>query len=737
MTPEDTIDRQIEATQRRLERLFQRASSTIGPEFATAESQQELLAILRELRRRSQELSAACQERRGGLSQQAESLQQSVERCRELERIVDRSPAVAFIWRAERGWPVEYVSNNVTQFGYVPADFYAGHVLFADIIHPDDLDRVTAEVKRYDQAGADHLTQEYRILTKSGETRWVDDRTWVGRGPNQEVTHYQGIVLDITDRRRAEQRIEHINTVLRAIRDVNQLINRESDPARLLQGICESLVKNRSYHYAWIALVDQSGKPTTAAQAGLDIAFQSLLEQLRHGQLTDCMKMALRQPDGLVVEKPSQCTECPCTQVYQDSSAMAVRLAHGDRVYGTLTVSIPADFALDEEEQALFEEIAEDIAFALHNLAVDEQRREAERALRVSEERWRSVVENAPDIIFTVDREGQILSINHPPAGLSPEQAVGTNALDYVAPEHRQITQRAIERVFETGEPDRFEISARGAHDILSWYATRLGPIKREGRVTAVVMITRDITRRKRAEETLRQTTQALRRHNQELDAFAHTVAHNLKNPVSLCIGFVELLQEKAHRMTTDQIRHHLHKIRRHGYKMNEIIDELLLLSTVREMEVRIEALDMAKILDEVQERLAHLIEERRAQITIPELWPTVMGHGPWVEEVWVNYLSNALKFGGDPPRIELGARPQPDDQVRFWVRDDGPGLTAQEQSRLFIPFTKLGQVTPGHGLGLSIVHRIVNKLEGDVGVESEPGQGCTFWFTLPRAEGP
>lgn len=254
--------------------------------------------------------------------------------------------------------------------------------------------------------------------------------------------------------------------------------------------------------------------------------------------------------------------------------------------------------------------------------------------------------------------------------------------------------------------------------------------------MTEVVLITRDITRRKRAEEALRHTTEELKRRNQELDTFAQTVAHNLKNPVSLCIGFAELLQEKAHQMTTAQIRRHLGKISRHGRKMNKIIDELLLLSTVREMEMSIEALDMREILDEVQQRLAPLIEQRQAQITLPKAWPTVMGHSPWVEEVWVNYLSNALKFGDQSPRIELGARTQPDGQVRFLVRDDGPGLTVQEQSRLFIPFTKLGQVTPGHGLGLSIVHRIVRKLDGEVGVESEPGQGSTFWFTLPRAEG-
>jgi two-component system sensor histidine kinase/response regulator len=123
------------------------------------------------------------------------------------------------------------------------------------------------------------------------------------------------------------------------------------------------------------------------------------------------------------------------------------------------------------------------------------------------------------------------------------------------------------------------------------------------------------------------------------------------------------------------------------------------------------------------------------------------VGHGPWIEEVWANYISNALKYGGSPPRIELGADPPPPSppsggtegearMVRFWVRDNGPGLTPEEQARLFTPFTRLEQVrAKGHGLGLSIVRRIVEKLGGQVGVESEVGQSSTFSFTLPAVD--
>jgi two-component system sensor histidine kinase/response regulator len=146
----------------------------------------------------------------------------------------------------------------------------------------------------------------------------------------------------------------------------------------------------------------------------------------------------------------------------------------------------------------------------------------------------------------------------------------------------------------------------------------------------------------------------------------------------------------------------------------------------------------MASIVLEAQKRLAYLIEERQAEVIVPDAsaWPAALGHAPWVEEVWVNYLSNALEYGGTPPRVELGATAQADGMVRFWVRDNGPGIPPEQQGRLFTPFTQLSQVrTEGHGLGLSIVQRIVEKLHGHVWVQSAPGQGSTFFFTMPGPE--
>jgi signal transduction histidine kinase len=219
-----------------------------------------------------------------------------------------------------------------------------------------------------------------------------------------------------------------------------------------------------------------------------------------------------------------------------------------------------------------------------------------------------------------------------------------------------------------------------------------------------------------------------------ELDAFSFTVAHDLKNPIGVIGGYALLLEENVGSFSPEEQKRYLRLIARGADKMNAIIGALLLLAGVRKMDdIDTMPLAMDHIIAEVLERQDNLVREYQAEILLPDGWPLARGYPPWVEEVWVNYVSNALKYGGRPPLIELGGEYMRDGMVRFWVRDNGPGLQPDEQARLFRAFTRLGQIkVEGHGLGLSIVQRIVDKLGGTVGVESKVGQGSLFYFTLP-----
>lgn len=225
-----------------------------------------------------------------------------------------------------------------------------------------------------------------------------------------------------------------------------------------------------------------------------------------------------------------------------------------------------------------------------------------------------------------------------------------------------------------------------------------------------------------------------------ELDAFAHTVAHNLKDPLGVTVNYAQFMLNYRDQMSVIDQDQYAERIIRNGQKMGTIIDELLLLASVRTEKIELDPLDMAPIVAEVQSRVAYMVEEYKAQIIVPSDWPLAAGYGPWVEEVWANYISNAIKYGGQPPRVELGATPKQNNMIEFWVRDNGPGLTLEAQSQLFLPFRRLDPTkTAGHGLGLSIVQRIVHRLGGTVAVESDLDSGnggSIFSFSLPQATG-
>ena len=224
-----------------------------------------------------------------------------------------------------------------------------------------------------------------------------------------------------------------------------------------------------------------------------------------------------------------------------------------------------------------------------------------------------------------------------------------------------------------------------------------------------------------------------------ELDAFAHTVAHDIKNPLAVLMGYTELLQLDHAQMSIADRAEYLTAMVGQGNKLFRIIEELLLLSRMRQDEaIETHPLEMNELVIGAQKRVENLIEREKAELHQPDAWPTARGYAPWVEEIWVNYLSNAIKYGGEPPQVEFGATELPaEGTVQFWICDNGAGLTPAEQSLLFAPFERLEQakLREGSGLGLSIVHRIITRLGGTVGVDSEVGKGSTFWFTLPAAE--
>lgn len=357
-----------------------------------------------------------------------------------------------------------------------------------------------------------------------------------------------------------------------------------------------------------------------------------------------------------------------------------------------------------------------------------------------------SALRSISDAVIAADTRGSIQFMNlaaEALTGWSGEEAQGTDVglvFDVINEETRTPLEGLITRALRGNNgnhvmKDSVLISRNGTEIPID---ESIAPIRgKRGEFRGVVVIFRDVSKQVLAHKDLIRRADELQEQNEELLAFAHTVAHNLKNPLNLICGFAEMAQKECTPTTQADLQEYLQVVAKNGMKMGRIIDELLLLAGARQADVHVGPLSMADIVAEAQTRLTRMLADHQATVSLPSSWPVAVGYAPWVEEVWVNYLSNGIKYGGQPAQLQLGATSLPDGMIRFWIKDNGQGLTPEDQAQLFTPFTQLGHVrTNGHGLGLSIVQRIIKRLNGQVGVTSQVGVGSTFTFTLPGVEG-
>ncbi len=375
------------------------------------------------------------------------------------------------------------------------------------------------------------------------------------------------------------------------------------------------------------------------------------------------------------------------------------------------------------------------LRYALSQLQAEiEERESLRRVLEDNQHRLDAILNNAADAVIIFDADLRIERFN-----LAAEYIFGYS-LDEIRGQSLNVLLPEVYRPNHQQHVDNFVWDKR--HTQLMYSREGIFGRRKNGEVfPAEVSVTkldtytgriyttilRDITERKEAEEEIQNQ-------NRELNAFAHTVAHDLKNPLSSIVGYASMLFEM--RQENEEIELYVQRLLFTSMNMANIVDNLLLLATVRQADVTLYPLDMGEIMRGIHFRMQHLLDEHDAQLTLPEDWHAAQGYAGWIEEVWANYLSNALKYGGTPPQITLGSEVLPDGRVRFWVQDNGPGISPERQVGLFTEFNRLGEKRGrGHGLGLSIVKRIVDKLGGEVGVESTPGQGSRFSFILPGVQ--
>jgi len=375
------------------------------------------------------------------------------------------------------------------------------------------------------------------------------------------------------------------------------------------------------------------------------------------------------------------------------------------------------------------------------------ERRQAELQLHNSEERFRIAVSDVLNYaILTLDATGHVADWNAGAErikGYRPEEIIGKHFSIFYPEEDVKNgkPQRELEIASREGrvEDEGWRVRKDGSR---FWGSVMITAMRsRQGELIGFSKVSRDMTEQKKTEEEIRKLNHALSARvaelttiNRELDAFTYSLAHDLRAPLRHIHGFTSILAEEWAPRMDDEGRRIFDKILRSSREMGTLIDELLGFAQLGRVDLALGRVDLSRVVEDVKHRLEPDAQNRTVEWQIGKL-PIVMADLALLRQVFTNLLSNALKYSSkrDISRIEVGSRNGGDEIVVF-VRDNGAGFEMEYADRLFGVFQRLHRQEEfeGTGVGLANVRRIIERHGGRVWAEGSPGQGATFYFSLP-----
>jgi PAS domain S-box-containing protein len=264
----------------------------------------------------------------------------------------------------------EYTMVNVRcceMFGYTEKEFL--NLTFKDISFPEDVEINLPYLERLKKGELPYYITEKRYIKKNGKIFWGNLVVTILRDNEGKPQSFLSMVDDITSRKQDEERIANLNLALRAIRNINQLITREKNRDRLIQGVCDNLVTGRSFRSAWIILMDEARHPVSWASTDVLVGMEGVVENFRMGKFPSCVRKALAQKKVIITLDPAKrCPGCPLMPGDANLGSLTVRLETGGKLYGVLCGTMQSSALVDEDEVSLFSEVAADITFALRDI---------------------------------------------------------------------------------------------------------------------------------------------------------------------------------------------------------------------------------------------------------------------------------------------------------------------------------------------------------------------------------
>ncbi|TET85659.1 MAG: PAS domain S-box protein, partial [Anaerolineales bacterium] len=619
-----------------------------------------------------------------------EALRESEEKHRELvENLND------IIYTVDENGVTTYISPVVESvLGYAPSELIGQS--FADSMHEEDLPRATENF--LSTLSGNTTMGEYRISTKSGEFRLLHSSNRPIFEGNR-VVGATGVLTDITERKRAEEALreseEKYRTILEDIEDGYFEVDIAGNFTFFNDPMCGIIGYSRD------EMMGMNNRQFMDKKNAKKV-YQAFNRVYTTGKPSKEFGWEITRKDG--------------TKRFIEASVSLKRNSEGEPIG--------------------FRGIIRDIT----------EHKSAEEALRKSEEHYRLLAENVTDVIWTMDNNMQFTYISPSVTrqrGYSVEEAMALGMEKSLTPASLEVAAKVILEGLseeEMGQKDlskswtvELEMCCKDGSTI--WTEMEATFLRDpDGQVIGIQGVARDITERKRAEKELKETMADLERSNAELEQFAYVASHDLQEPLRMVSSFTQLLAQRYKGKLDADADDFITFAVDGANRMQRLINDLLTYSRVGTRGKPLQTTYCEAVIDQSLDNLKLAIENCGAVITHDPL-PSVMADESQLVQLFQNLIDNAIKFRGDqPPRVHVGVESKDGEWV-FSVHDNGIGIDPEHFDRIFVIFQRLHgkQEYAGTGMGLATSKKIVERHAGRIWVESKPGKGATFYFTMPN----